>query len=180
VMYRGRPTHHLVARAGAATGGTGPLLVNNRKFGDGASIASVVRALSVPGTPGWPVPLKHAAAGGNEHRRGQQLPNSAASPAPAVAGAGGDPAPGGLYEDADGLPTARSESVLISPMAGTGAGEGALAAGAGEAAKPKEPRRRKLVRGGNAVVTPVLPEFTMALSALDDLDAFLDEMDTEA
>jgi hypothetical protein len=43
-------------------------------------------------------------------------------------------------------------------------------AGAGSAAQPMEPRRRKLVRGGNKKDTPVLEEFTVALAALDDLD----------
>ena len=46
----------------------------------------------------------------------------------------------------------------------------------------KKPARRKLVRGGNKHVTPVLPEFTNALSALDDLDGFLnkyEEMNSE-
>ena len=43
-------------------------------------------------------------------------------------------------------------------------------------AKPekKEPRRRKLVRGGNKKETPVLPEFKQAMAALDELNGFLD------
>lgn len=45
---------------------------------------------------------------------------------------------------------------------------------AAAAPKPGEPRRRKLVRGANAVVAPVLPEFKAAMDALDDLMAFLD------
>lgn len=35
------------------------------------------------------------------------------------------------------------------------------------------PRRRKLVRGGNVKATPVLPEYQLALKALNSLDTFL-------
>jgi myosin-3 len=45
-------------------------------------------------------------------------------------------------------------------------------------AKPGEPRRRKLVRGGNAKKTEVLPEYTLALEAIADLDKFLDEAES--
>eukprot|EP00041_Stephanoeca_diplocostata_P023746 m.589449 g.589449 ORF g.589449 m.589449 type:complete len:1124 (-) comp22371_c0_seq6:281-3652(-) len=40
---------------------------------------------------------------------------------------------------------------------------------------PSKPRRGKLVRGGNAIHTPTLPEFTEALDAITSLDTFLDE-----
>eukprot|EP00038_Savillea_parva_P026366 m.53547 g.53547 ORF g.53547 m.53547 type:complete len:1217 (+) comp7465_c0_seq1:63-3713(+) len=40
------------------------------------------------------------------------------------------------------------------------------------------PRRRKLVRGGNAQNVPVLPEFQDALEAITDLDGFLDKHST--
>eukprot|EP00730_Choanoeca_flexa_P008283 TRINITY_DN12472_c0_g2_i1.p1 TRINITY_DN12472_c0_g2~~TRINITY_DN12472_c0_g2_i1.p1 ORF type:complete len:1505 (+),score=543.11 TRINITY_DN12472_c0_g2_i1:223-4737(+) len=40
--------------------------------------------------------------------------------------------------------------------------------------KPKEPRRRKLVRGGNKKEAPVLPEYVDAMSALDSLDSELE------
>lgn len=43
---------------------------------------------------------------------------------------------------------------------------------------PGEPRRRKLVRGGNAKPTAVLPEYAAALQAIDDLDKFLDEFES--
>lgn len=38
-----------------------------------------------------------------------------------------------------------------------------------------KPRRRKLVRGGNRHETPVLPEYSAAMLALDDLDSFLNK-----
>lgn len=39
---------------------------------------------------------------------------------------------------------------------------------------PAEPRRRKLVRGANAIVAPVLPDFQLAMDALNELDIYLD------
>lgn len=41
-----------------------------------------------------------------------------------------------------------------------------------------EPRRRKLVRGGNKKETPVLPEYEEAVSALDELNYFLDQAES--
>ncbi len=72
---------------------------------------------------------------------------------------------------------ARKSAAADAPAAAPAPEAAAPAAAAPAAAegesKPGEPKRRKLVRGGNAVVTPVLPEFTAALTALDDLISFL-------
>ena len=46
-----------------------------------------------------------------------------------------------------------------------------------DAAKPAKKPRRKLVRGGNAHKTPVLPEYTNALEALEGLEIFLGDID---
>ena len=43
-------------------------------------------------------------------------------------------------------------------------------------AKPKP--RRKLVRGGNAYTPKVLPEYTAAMEAIEDLDKFLDQFES--
>ena len=40
--------------------------------------------------------------------------------------------------------------------------------------------RRKLVRGGNAKETPVLPAFKDAMEAIDDLIAYLDRCESAA
>eukprot|EP00038_Savillea_parva_P006917 m.166692 g.166692 ORF g.166692 m.166692 type:complete len:1693 (-) comp12726_c0_seq1:145-5223(-) len=52
------------------------------------------------------------------------------------------------------------------------------AAATAAVSKPGEPRRRKLVRGGNALKTTVLPEYQAALDAISDLDSFLDSYES--
>mmetsp|Transcript_15063 Transcript_15063/g.38690 ORF Transcript_15063/g.38690 Transcript_15063/m.38690 type:complete len:1623 (+) Transcript_15063:291-5159(+) len=52
------------------------------------------------------------------------------------------------------------------------------AAAPAEAEAPKKKPRRKLVRGGNAYVPKVLPEYQAALDAISDLDGFLDESES--
>ena len=53
-----------------------------------------------------------------------------------------------------------------------------LATPAGSTPAGATPRRRKLVRGGNAKKVPVLPEYTQAVQALKNLDAFLDRCES--
>jgi hypothetical protein len=53
-------------------------------------------------------------------------------------------------------------------------GEDSTAPAAKPVSETKEPRRRKLVRGGNSKETPVLEEYTSAMSSLEDLEAYLD------
>jgi len=51
-MFRGKPTHHKVAR-----NDVGEWTVNGKVFGDGSSIAAVLDFLRDPQVQGWPVPL---------------------------------------------------------------------------------------------------------------------------
>lgn len=69
-----------------------------------------------------------------------------------------------------------STASVASPEHGDGGGA-PLDAGspASTPASGTKPRRGKLVRGGNAIHTPMLPEFTEALDAITALDSFLDE-----
>ena len=70
---------------------------------------------------------------------------------------------------------ATSHEVVIKPSA-PALKAAPKAVPASKAAPAQEtPRRRKLVRGGNAKKTPVLAEYTNALAALVDLDSFLNK-----
>jgi hypothetical protein len=52
VVFRGRPTHHLVAK-----GDNGKILINKRSYGDCYTIREVILALAKPSVPGWPAQL---------------------------------------------------------------------------------------------------------------------------
>jgi len=56
VVYKGKPTHHLVAEI------DGGWTVNKKKYGDYATIDEMVTALGSGTVARWPVPLKHAVA----------------------------------------------------------------------------------------------------------------------
>lgn len=70
-------------------------------------------------------------------------------------------------------PTAAPAADAAAPAASAAAPAAEATADGGSAAGEKKPRRRKLVRGANAIQAKVLPEFQQALDALDDLDSFL-------
>jgi hypothetical protein len=76
-------------------------------------------------------------------------------------------------------PTASAAAPTPTPPAPSpAAAEAAVSAPVVSSEKPaakKEPRRRKLVRGANAMVVKVLPEFTDAMAALAELDAYLEK-----
>ena len=87
-----------------------------------------------------------------------------AGPPPAAAPAPAGPPPAAAPAPAE--PAAAAAPPLPPPPKAE-----ATAAAGGE----EKPRRRKLVRGANAIQTPVLPEFTAAMEALDSVIAFLDQ-----
>lgn len=52
VIYKDRPTHHLIK-----TGDDGILSINNKTYGNATTLESLVDTLNKPSVPGWPVQL---------------------------------------------------------------------------------------------------------------------------
>lgn len=54
VVYKGRPTHHLITKV------DGNYLINKKSYGTHAKVSALIATLQKKGTPKWPVPLDRA------------------------------------------------------------------------------------------------------------------------
>lgn len=61
VVYKGKPTHHLMAK----NPDTGIFMINKKSFGDFKTMPALVERLQKP-APGWPVPLTNPVSNGEE------------------------------------------------------------------------------------------------------------------
>lgn len=83
VIFRGKPTHHMVAPDESGT-----LTVNKKAFGDHKSIEALIAQLGKK-QPGWPVALNKPAGGGGGGGGGSEAPKKATKKGDGGGGGGG-------------------------------------------------------------------------------------------
>jgi hypothetical protein len=109
VVYKGAPTHHLVAKGG---GDDGALVINKKSYGShNKTIRDLVKTLSKKG-PGWPVALDKPV-----FKPGAAADDGAAAVVPAVPATIAEPATATAAVAGGGKPVEEAADWLHGPMA---------------------------------------------------------------